>query len=91
MKNRMVLDVAKITGVDPDVSDQVIKTYLDLMALSLVVEGELTIRRFGRFQTYERPPVRLRNPHSAAPIFVGVRRTVVFHPTPELKRRMNGG
>lgn len=81
--------VARKTDLPRDVAEDVIVTFLDLVALHLAVDEEVLLRGFGKFQTQQRPAVTLRNPHTKEPIEVGPRRTAKFVPSPVLKERLN--
>lgn len=81
--------VARKTDVPRPVVEDVLVAFLDLVALHLAVDEDVTLRGFGKFQTQKRPPVKLQNPHTGDPINVPARRTAKFVPSMILKERLN--
>jgi nucleoid DNA-binding protein len=88
-KSDLVRMAAKRTSVTVPVADDVISAFLDLLALTLSTEEEVSIRGFGKFEPRIRPPVTLKRPTDGTPIPVEARRTAVFLPAVSLKERLN--
>jgi nucleoid DNA-binding protein len=89
-KSELVRVVAKHSDVRGEVVKDVINSLWDVMAMTLAVEEDITIRGFGKLEPRVRPPVQLKNPQTGEPILVSERRTVVFLPSTRLKGRLNG-
>jgi nucleoid DNA-binding protein len=88
-KSDLVRMAARRSSVTVPVADDVITTFLDLVARSLATEQVVTIRGFGKFEPRIRPAVTLKNPTDGAPIEVDKRRTAVFLPSMTMKNRLN--
>jgi nucleoid DNA-binding protein len=88
-KSDLVRMAARRSSVTVPIADDVITTFLDLVARSLATEQTVHIRGFGKFEPRTRPPVRLKRPTDGTPIDVDSRRTAVFLPSMTMKRRLN--
>jgi nucleoid DNA-binding protein len=88
-KTDLIRIVAGRSKVRVEVVDEVVDTFLDVLARSVVLGEDVTLRGFGKFRGRERPPVQLKNPRTGEPINLDTRRTVAFVPSPLLKEQMN--
>jgi len=69
--------------------EQAVKTLLEAMAATLIHNGRIEIRGFGRFCLHHRPPRMSRNPRTGEAVEVPARQTVHFKPGKDLKMRVN--
>jgi nucleoid DNA-binding protein len=88
-KTDLIRIVSRRTQVRLEVVDEVVDTFLETLARSVVLGENVTLRGFGKFRSRERPPVNLKNPRTGDPIALDARRTVAFVPSPLLKEQMN--
>ena len=68
---------------------RVVDTMLEIMKTALERGEEVKIVRFGKFEPYRRPSRRGVNPRDGKEILIEEKKTVVFRPSPHLKKYVN--
>lgn len=71
-------------------AEKIIDAFLDVIALSLALEEDVSVRNFGKFEVRNRAEVVRKNPRTGEPIQVPAKKGVGFKPSPHLKERVNG-
>jgi DNA-binding protein HU-beta len=89
-KSDLLRAVATKEGVTLRQAERLVDAFLDVIALSLALEEDVSIRNFGKFEVRERAEVVRKNPRTGEPIPVPAKRGVGFRAAPHLKDRVNG-
>lgn len=89
-RSDLVRAAARKSKVKIEVAQDVIDAFFDAVTLSLMVDEEVKLRGFGKFETRERKATKIYSPRGDGEIDVPARRTVAFLPATPLKERLNG-
>ena len=71
-------------------AEKIVDAFLDVIALSLALDEDVSIRNFGKFEVRDRAEVVRKNPRTGEPIHVPAKKGIGFKPSPALKDRTNG-
>lgn len=89
-KSDLLRAVAAKTGLGAKDTEAVVDAFLDVVALSLTLDEDVSVRNFGKFEVRHHNAVIRRNPKTGERIDVPAKRAVGFKPSPRLKGRVNG-
>ena len=68
---------------------QMIDSFLDSMKQTLLQGGPIKLVHFGTFAIHDKSPRKGRNPRTGETITIKKRQTVSFHPSKQLRERIN--
>lgn len=89
-KSDLLRAVANKEGCSVREAERIIDSFLDVIALSLALEENVSIRNFGKFEVRNRNEVVRKNPRTGESIAVPAKKGLGFKPSPHLKDRVNG-
>ncbi|NCX94769.1 MAG: integration host factor subunit beta [Gammaproteobacteria bacterium] len=76
-------------GIDPKISENIVKIILDEMCESLIKHERIEIRGFGSFEVRYRAPRVARNPRTGKSVQTSEKYSVHFKPGKEMRERIN--
>lgn len=89
-KSDLLRAVASKESCSVKEAEKIIDSFLEVVALSLALDEDVSVRNFGKFEVRHRDEVVRKNPRTGEPIQVPAKRGVGFKPSPHLKERVNG-
>jgi len=69
--------------------EEIVETTLDLIKQAVLADGKVKLSGFGNFEVRYRKPRRGRNPQTGQDMMIAGRRSLVFKPSPTLKKSVN--
>ena len=77
-KNDMVIEIARITGIEQQKVKQIVQLTLDSIVSTLAQEGRIELRNFGVFEVRVRKARKARNPRTGTEVLVASKKVVSF-------------
>lgn len=86
VKRQLVDKVAENTGLSRQIASDVIDVVIQAMTDTFAKGEKIELRRFGIFKVIERKAKTARNMHNNTAVHLPAYNTVVFKPSPDLKK-----
>ncbi len=87
-RKELVRIVVARTGARRALAAAALDAVTDAIADALAAGGSVTVRNFGRFETFVSAPTRSVDPRTGQPLRVPPRRRIRFAAAPALRRRL---
>lgn len=88
-KSDLLRAVANKEGCPVKDVERVVDALFEVIALSLTLEEDVSIRNFGKFEMRQRREVTRKNPRTGEEIHVPAKRGIGFRAAPRLKDQIN--
>lgn len=70
--------------------EEIVEETFTIIKKSVLADGKVKLSGFGNFEVRYRKPRRGRNPQTGQDMMIAGRRSLVFKPSPTLKKSVNG-